>query len=821
MTKIFKRLILVVILLSSIFTFSQETESKSKFKEDYNTWAVGAGFSILNLHGDLRSFDTNSGDAYYNLGGYIYVDKMFNPILGVEGKINISQIGGEVQQLYNTSEPNEALYYRILYATPYLSEILKVEGTSFGLETSLVVNLDNLWKRHSDKWSWTSYFGVGYQKYNSRLIIKDYEFDPNNPKYPVDDVDPDGTIRDADFGHNGQRDFKTNAGSLYLNAAISVKYRLNDHFDIEGRGVLNLNNEDHLDAAISHKQVYESFFTGNIGIVYKFGKKEKYAIWVQDEVVKPFEIVDTDQDGVQDQLDDEANTPKNAEVYGNGVAIDSDKDGIKDYEDDCPLVPGPVENKGCPIVTPVVYEEPVVEEVAVEPVVEFNEDEKSEIIEKINLLSKSIYFKTASDQLKQESYKPLNEIADVMIEYPDSRFKIEGHTDSRGNDNYNLNLSQKRSKSVYNYLTGKNISSERLSSKGYGETKPIATNDTEAGRQQNRRVEINFIDPDSEEGKLVYPQGTVLRRSGNRPANYGSYGGGAGIDSDGDGVPDIYDREPNTPRESKVYGDGVSVDSDRDGVPDYKDDCPFAKGPVERNGCPFDNETANAQANANVGVAVVATKGPDADGDGVEDKFDKEPDTPPGVKVYANGVSFDSDKDGVPDHMDRCPLTFGEEDNNGCPFDEDLDGDGVVDRKDRCPGVKGDPSNFGCPSEKLTGDVETELKNLAAKMKFSRSEGHVLKSNNIAVLEKMGIILNQYQATAVKFEVHTSNKPNLKYNLDLSKRRAFAIKKYLTKVSGIDASRVEVEGLGGTRPKYEFEDKANSSKNNRVELYVK
>lgn len=535
MSDFIKRVLLPVFIFTSIFSFSQ-SEKKSKFNEEYNTWAVGAGFSILNMHGDLRSFDTKTGDAYLNLGGYIYVDRMFNPILGIEARFNISQLGGESQTI--SSSGDEGLYYRVLYATPYTSRILKIEGTSFGFETSMIIDFDNLWKRNSEKWNWSGYVGVGYQKYSPRLIIKDYVYDANNPQYPLDDVDTDGTIKDADFGHNSNRDFNTNAGSLYLNAGIGVKYRLNDKFDIEARGVLNLNNEDHMDAAISHKQTYESFFTGNIGVVYKFGNKEKYAIWVQDEVAEPVSLADSDDDGVEDELDKEMNTPKGAEVYGSGIAIDSDKDGLKDYEDSCPLQPGPISNNGCPVQAAIVYNEPVQEqEVIVAPVAEFNENEKNDIQAKIDLLSKSIYFKSASDQLKQESYKPLNEITEVMLEYPESRFKIEGHTDSRGNDKYNLDLSKKRSKSVDKYLTNKGISKDRLSSDGYGEKRPIASNETESGRQNNRRVEINFIDPDSEEGKLVYPQGTVIKNSGSRSsvvAGYSSGSSGAGIDSDGD-----------------------------------------------------------------------------------------------------------------------------------------------------------------------------------------------------------------------------------------------------------------------------------------------
>lgn len=292
------------------------------------------------------------------------------------------------------------------------------------------------------------------------------------------------------------------------------------------------------------------------------------------------------------------------------------------------------------------------------------------------------------------------------------------------------------------------------------------------------------------------------------------YSGGAAVDSDGDGVPDVYDNEPNTPKESRVYGDGVSVDSDMDGVPDYIDDCPFAKGTAESGGCPLNGQ------NTNVVPMTRTTNEPDADGDGVPDSIDVEADTPPGVNVYSNGVAFDTDKDGVPDHEDKCPRTNGNVENGGCPENDDADGDGVIDSLDDCPDEVGSSSNFGCPIKKATGDIETELKLLISKMKFARSEGHVLKSNNIQILEKVAVLLNDYMAISVRIEVHTNNKPNLQYNLDLSKRRAFAIKKYLTQVGGISSSRLDIVGLGGTKPKYDFEDKAQNSKNNRVELYM-
>mgnify|MGYP001084874881 CR=1 FL=1 len=503
MSDFFKKVLGAVMLLTTTITFSQ-AEKSNKFKEEYNTWAIGAGFSTLILHGDLRSFDTKRGDSYFNLGGYLYVDKMFNPILGVEAKVNVSQLGGEVQTIQNSGGSSESAYYRILYAEPYSDRLLKVEGTSFGFETSLIIDLDNLWKRNSEKWNWAGYLGLGSQIYSPRLIIKDFNranetYDPNNDQdiYHPDNVENDGTIRDADYSTG------SSTSSLYLNAGISVKYRLNEKFDIEGRGVLNLNNEDHLDAAISQKQTYESFFTGNIGVVYKFGKKKKYAIWVQDDEIEPFELVDTDKDGVQDELDQEKNTPVNAEVYGNGVAIDSDKDGIKDYEDNCPLLQGPKENNGCPedneesnsnssaagsaLTTRALKDADGVQEVPRNLVM------LGSVESELKLLASQMHFSRSEGHvLKQHNISILDKIGTILNDYPDAEVRIEVHTNNKPNLKYNLDLSKRRSFAIKKHLTKvRGIDSSRLDVVGLGGTEPKYDTDIKEENYKNNRVEID------------------------------------------------------------------------------------------------------------------------------------------------------------------------------------------------------------------------------------------------------------------------------------------------------------------------------------------
>jgi outer membrane protein OmpA-like peptidoglycan-associated protein len=85
----------------------------------------------------------------------------------------------------------------------------------------------------------------------------------------------------------------------------------------------------------------------------------------------------------------------------------------------------------------------------------------------------------------------LDKLVNVLKEYPDTNIEIQGHTDSKGTDAYNQTLSEKRAGAVSSYLRGRGIPGQRVTTRGYGETAPVASNDTDAGRAQNRRV--NFL----------------------------------------------------------------------------------------------------------------------------------------------------------------------------------------------------------------------------------------------------------------------------------------------------------------------------------------
>jgi OOP family OmpA-OmpF porin len=133
-------------------------------------------------------------------------------------------------------------------------------------------------------------------------------------------------------------------------------------------------------------------------------------------------------------------------------------------------------------------------------------DNKIEIREKI-------HFETAKAVIKEDSFSLMDEIVQVFKDNPHiQKVSIEGHTDSDGSDEYNKTLSDKRANAVMKYLVDKGISKDRLAAKGHGESKPIATNDTDEGKSKNRRVEFHITKQDVTKKKVEIDPATGKER---------------------------------------------------------------------------------------------------------------------------------------------------------------------------------------------------------------------------------------------------------------------------------------------------------------------
>ncbi|MGV8074172.1 MAG: OmpA family protein [Syntrophobacteraceae bacterium] len=108
-------------------------------------------------------------------------------------------------------------------------------------------------------------------------------------------------------------------------------------------------------------------------------------------------------------------------------------------------------------------------------------------------IKSDVFFDVDSARLKHSGYDEMDRIADILRRYPETNLYVGGHTDSTGSERYNLDLSERRAESVMNAMVDRGINPRRISAKGYGESMPLESNATEAGRQLNRRVVIEIV----------------------------------------------------------------------------------------------------------------------------------------------------------------------------------------------------------------------------------------------------------------------------------------------------------------------------------------
>ncbi|MCC2548277.1 OmpA family protein [Hymenobacter sp. BT175] len=212
---------------------------------------------------------------------------------------------------------------------------------------------------------------------------------------------------------------------------------------------------------------------------------------------------DADNDNITDEEDQCPDTPAGAEVDAKGCPVkpaaapaapaapavpstDTDNDGVANDVDRCPSSAGPASNKGCPEVKP-------------------------ETWQRLHEATKFISFELNKATLLPSSFATLDDIVQILTDYPDYTLSIAGHTDSKGPAAYNLRLSRERAAAARTYMLSKGVAENRIELRGYGARHPIASNTAEAGRAQNRRVEFNlFLTGDPNAAQVKYGREPVL-----------------------------------------------------------------------------------------------------------------------------------------------------------------------------------------------------------------------------------------------------------------------------------------------------------------------
>lgn len=412
--------------------------------------------------------------------------------------------------------------WNILPSVSYLTVARNVGGSwSFGVTgsvnkiTKYLVSADPASADYSSSRTVTlnpdfMYYGVdGTIKYSLKNLLGSKWFDPGvhiGGGYTFLDKQSAGNVN---AGANVTLWFTEQVG---LTLSSSYKKAFTDRYDEAGN----------LDVP--------SVFQHMAGLTFQFGGKDTDGDGIYDkddacpEVkgLKEFQgCPDTDSDGIADKDDACPDAAGSKELNGcpdgdgDGIADkddacpevaglaalqgcpDGDGDGVADNKDKCPTVAGPRDNMGCP--WPDTDGDSVLDKddkcpdvkgtVANNGCPEVSED----VMKKLNDYAKTILFDTSKATFQQRTYPVLEAMTAILKEYPGSNFSIEGHTDSDGKDTANQTLSENRAAAVKNYLIEKGIDGARLTSAGFGESKPIASNKTKAGKALNRRVEVKLV----------------------------------------------------------------------------------------------------------------------------------------------------------------------------------------------------------------------------------------------------------------------------------------------------------------------------------------
>ncbi|MBX7242487.1 MAG: OmpA family protein [Bacteroidia bacterium] len=294
-------------------------------------------------------------------------------------------------------------------------------------------------------------------------------------------------------------------------------------------------------------------------------------------------------------------------------------------------------------------------------------------------------------------------------------------------------------------------------------------------------------------------------------------------DKDDDKIPDAKDECPTVKGLAKLNG---CPDKDNDLIPDHKDECPEERGKKEMNGCPDkdNDEVADYKDKCPTEKGRKETEGcPDQDTDGVADKEDKCPKEP--GSVATNGCP-DKDNDTVIDKEDKCPDTPGVKENKGCPPVEekakvdppvpvkpvDNDYDGVPDKDDNCPEKYGTVANKGCP------EVPEFIRKAFDVIEFDIDKAEV-RPVYFEELDGLAFYLKINPEIRLLIKGNTDSDGKDTYNQQLSLRRADAIKKYLVD-HGVEASRLETQAYGESRPKRPNDAPDDKQRNRRVEVQI-
>ena len=295
------------------------------------------------------------------------------------------------------------------------------------------------------------------------------------------EINPNSTPAKGTYGPNRDRN---NIRNEYVPVGLGVKFKVSERVNFDLGYTMNFLDADDLDGTKGKGFSKDKWGYKSAGLEFSLGSTAKPNLdWVNplalmyDELsdvtlrqevealkgrVSALEaadlLKDSDGDGVADKLDKCPNTEAGIKVDGSGCPLDVDADGIPDSKDACPTVKGTAALNGCP--------------------------------EFVGGAAIPIPFEFNSSVLKTSAYPILDKLSSDLKANSSTIVQLDGHASAEGTDEYNMSLSRDRANSVKTYLVNSGIAAGRIATTAYGESRPVASNATEAGRTQNRRVEF-------------------------------------------------------------------------------------------------------------------------------------------------------------------------------------------------------------------------------------------------------------------------------------------------------------------------------------------
>ncbi|WEK19172.1 MAG: OmpA family protein [Candidatus Pedobacter colombiensis] len=404
----------------------------------YRTWSIGVNGGVLSPFiaiGGTNDFK----NAEVNLGYGISLRKQLSHAFGLEGNIFRGKISGT-----NKDAPGG-----IQNGTRSFETDLAYAGDIRG-----VVNIGSIdFLRRENSVNFYVSAGYGLMAYAPKVTLAN------------------GTVinwKDRAIGSAGDRhDSKTYVKEAYIPVGVGVKFKVSERVAFNLGYTVHFVDSDNLDGVYANGASNKDKFSyGYAGLEFSLGSKSKPSlVWSNPLALMYDELKDPSLRNEVEALKNRVSAVEKSVEY---LKQDSDGDGVSDQFDKCPGTPAgvAVDGSGCPLPK---YE--------------------ATVVEKNNLTGfERIQFEFNSSVLKTESYPILDKLSSLLRENG-GKITVNGYASSEGTAAYNLKLSKDRANSVKTYLVNSGVNAKQIVTKGYGEANPIASNDTEEGRIQNRRVE--------------------------------------------------------------------------------------------------------------------------------------------------------------------------------------------------------------------------------------------------------------------------------------------------------------------------------------------